>query len=577
MPASQFPVLQIWGCFDDCEQDWTDKNNESLEILWTELANRCVCADTAAGTITNTTGAITNPTPGTAIVDATGCLCVYTGPNKGWLCNPPVCGRQVFDKDTLTGYIWDGTQWKISSVCETVQSQTVAQKEPSTYPTGTNAYNTTATPWVEFQTINGVWIETGRTFDPATCKITQCLVTAEIKDKLVFKEGTPSAADPLKPEPSGAVDADEICLSMLGGKLFKELPDGTLSYVVCQEDLPFPCAIDDAAAEALWLTKCFPKQDGLYYFNSVTQSIKVCKDGLWIEIKGEDNCCPIDGAAGAVGAVGDLVYWDTTTSAWALADGSAQTPNDGSTTASHMIVEIDTAQDLWKIQSTGPVEGLSGLTPGCYYWLDPATPGGYTDVRPTGLNEIEQNAFVAITATKAELLLNIPPCIVSDSTINSINECFIAYQTQPQGTVSGTLPAGVWTTRVFNTVQAGASFASLAAGQITLLGGCCYTIKTEVEHWRADHSVVRLFDVTNGTVIQQGPTTYSSVVSGTSDQSTGYVCAEYCVSADTVIEVQHISSSNGGSTFGQGRPGLAGLGLSEQSYGKIEIAKKRSF
>lgn len=533
MPASQFDVLKLWGCFDNCEEDWTEKFNESMEILWTELTGKCVCGDEANNTVTNTEANFPNPVPGTAIVDANGCLTVYSGPIKGWLTNPPVCGREIFDTKTKTSYKWDDSAWKITSTCETVLSTTVAQKAPSVYPTGTNSYNTTSTPWVEFQTIDGVWIETGRVFDPATCKITQCLAKAEVKDGLLLKAQLedPAAAGKIT-APATLPTGDDICLSFGVGKMWKVFPDGSLKYVACQNDLPILCAADDAAAEALWLAKCFIKQDGIFYFNTTTNRLKICKGGVWLDSHKDLDC-----SSAFVGAAEDGF--------------------------------------LSKLNSEGKldncfIDGYPQAASNAAYEAKIGTPtGGERYYNTTDGRVYVYDAIAGLWRDEAE---------------PQPEECFIMNYTNTGGLIAPG-PVNVWNTYPLNTVVTtpvvGGWATGLPASQFKLTGiNCCYMLDYKMYGFRMGLFIMRLFDITNNIVV---PNSYSDpgVSSGsntgdpadTADHPSG--CAEVCITAETVYEIQYIRNSS--FTSNAIAPSTASLPGVPIVPGTLKVNKKRSF
>ena len=222
--SSELPGLGITSCYTEGECDWTDKINDSFNKIAVEHFN-CVTA-TDASTITNTAASFTNPQPGDAYVDAAGCLVVYMGPDKGWLTNPPLCGRRVYDHVNKITYVWDNGSWKVTSLCLTVESNTIVAKGPSAYPAGTLAYNTSTNPAEEFVTINGVWIPTSRAYDSTTCEFLYTLKADVVADDVDYCV----QADPaLTATPA----TGKLSIFAHNGTLYKKDDTGAVDFFVC--------------------------------------------------------------------------------------------------------------------------------------------------------------------------------------------------------------------------------------------------------------------------------------------------------------------------------------------------------
>jgi len=420
MSGVDLPGFGIKSCWPLGDCDYKDDMDKNLEVI-NALLNGCVCTAEDGVICLDTPPA--NPVPGTGWIDkATNCYVFYNGAEKGNTEVPAFCGMRLYDKTNCRWITYTGSEWKIQDKFDAFTSDTITNKSASECADNTIGYNKNTDPnnpnafWDEFITIDGKWISTGRQFDPVKCKIVY-------------------------------------------------------------NDTLLVCADTNADAEAEWLTRCYSKTDGLYYFNNLDKSLRICKDGLWIEFIGQDNCCPIDDATLAPGPVGSLVYWDATAGAWTLADGSAPTPPalpSDAATATHVVTEIDTVNNLFKIQSMGPVDIFSGLVPGTTYYLDPAAPGGYTATQPSNYGEVKQKAFLAISATKGQLLLDSDPCIVHGK-----DDCFIYRFENDTGASVPSGPVNVWITYPLNVVRTTAPWAQdEGASQFTLKGGCCYSIQT---------------------------------------------------------------------------------------------------
>lgn len=156
-------------------------------------------------------------------------------------------------------------------------------------------------------------------------------------------------------------------------------------------------------------------------------------------------------------------------------------------------------------------------------------------------------------------------------------DCFTAYQLNS----SGGLIDDVWVTRVFNEIDNPAPFASINAGQFTLTApgnGCCYKIKANAQSLKTGRALLRIFDLTAGQTIQEGVVGYSGPAElspGNTHQADLEVCAEVCITQNTVFEIQHIVDNDSGSPQAQGLGVGSMTQVSDFRTAKLEVYKVR--
>ncbi len=92
--------------------------------------------------------------------------------------------------------------------------------------------------------------------------------------------------------------------------------------------------------------------------------------------------------------VGQALYFDG--AVWQLA-----TANSTSTLGTHIVYEVTDASTFLAVQS-GFIEGLSGLTPGCYYFVSGSAPGVLVDTDPSIANSLfySNPIMLAVSATE---------------------------------------------------------------------------------------------------------------------------------------------------------------------------------
>lgn len=509
----------------DCEYKPDVDNNF---IIINALLHACVCTDPDTGAI-GLTAPPANPVPGTAYIDsATGCYHFWNGAEKGWTTVSPFCGFKVYDKTGKREYLYDGTAWTKTDAQDTFISSTLAAKAISECPDGTLGLNDSTDPNVEYITVGGVWVPTGRVYSPTTCTFTYLLSKAQVEDCVLFCDADPDGADPLKPAAQPAVPTGKLGLSSFGGRYWKQTPAGDIKYILCQDDRLLPCFADEASAEAYFITQCLPKgTEGLFYYDTTSKSLKICKGGVWVAIT--PDCAD--------------AFLDNTQAGF-----------------------------LAKLNADGKLDNC------------------FTDGYPEAQDTLDYETKIG-TPTGGERFYNTSTgrVLVYDAVLGSWRdeaevepaECFIAIDQKPFGTNGGTIPSITWTTRDLNTVTATASWAALAADRVVLQGGCCYKINASSPAFRANRHQIRLFDAVSGLVIAEGTSEYANnVASGSSPytQTRSFACVEYCVPAGTTaaIEIQHFVRIGLAGTGAGVAMDATGAGVGNQNYSKIEVSKKRT-
>lgn len=118
------------------------------------------------------------------------------------------------------------------------------------------------------------------------------------------------------------------------------------------------------------------------------------------------------------------------------------------------------------------------------------------------------------------------------------------------GLQGGSIAANTWTTRPLNTVlqnDNGADVA-LSSNQITLTAGR-YIIELVSNAYDVDGTVSRLQNITDGTTIESGITTYAN--SSANNDTRTFIDADFTLAGTKVLEVQHYSrTANAVSAFG---------------------------
>lgn len=492
---SQLPGLALWSCYNGTECGDIEEYNFNINTIAAEHFT-CVTA-TDAATITNDASAFTSPQPGDAYVDAAGCKCVYLGPDKGWVCNPPLCGRIVFDPATNASYIWDGAAWKQLTVCETVTSNTIVAKGPSVYPSGTLGYNDTTSPYVEFITINGVWVETGRFFDPATCDYFECE-----DGNSIFFSAQPASADPNKPEPVNGIPTDKYSIYGYGDSLWTQSATGDPVKLLGTGDQLVPCYADGTLAEAGFDAICLPKQDGLLYFDTTLEALRICKGGVWVDAVKQPEC--VD------------AFLDNT-QAGLLTKLNADGKLDPNFICQYPC--YDTIQDFEAAYPGSPVGGQRFYN------------------KLTGRVEV-YDAIAGVWRDEAEA--QAPQCLMKKHIL-----------TAPAGTNGPGEPSGpdyTFTTAPFNTTvyQTGTFIQDLGADQYLLKGDpsgeCCYEITMEHSVYFVGWSQSALVDVATGNQLATSINSFSNNLSNPprGDISSSCLSHIFCPLVDTVVELQVI-------------------------------------
>jgi hypothetical protein len=99
-------------------------------------------------------------------------------------------------------------------------------------------------------------------------------------------------------------------------------------------------------------------------------------------------------------SVGQWLYFNGTS--WALAQANAFDTSE----VEGMVASVISANQF-TMSATGPVTGLSGLTPGTVYFLSDTTPGLMTDTKPTVSTSVAKPLFVATSATAGVVKIEI--------------------------------------------------------------------------------------------------------------------------------------------------------------------------
>jgi hypothetical protein len=114
-------------------------------------------------------------------------------------------------------------------------------------------------------------------------------------------------------------------------------------------------------------------------------------------------------------AVGDVLRLSGATYVKAQADSVANAEVVG-------VVSATSGSDDFTIQVGGRLEGLSTLTAGEDYYLDPATAGAVTTTKPTAIGDIIKPIYIADTTTSAVLTPYVGVEITADSTIAAASQ-----------------------------------------------------------------------------------------------------------------------------------------------------------
>ena len=161
----------------------------------------------------------------------------------------------------------------------------------------------------------------------------------------------------------------------------------------------------------------------------------------------------------------------------------------------------------------------------------------------------------AITSAKQDVLAN------------PFGKQFLHVQDQKSAAEGGTFNSGDWRTRTLNTILTNEiTGASLSSNQITLPSGTYY-IHAFAPGYRVDRHQLRLFNLTDSSVVFYGSAEYNLAASLVSTRSS--IFGRFTIAAQKVFEIQHRAETTQ-NTFGFGVSPDSGFGQNGR-YAEAQI------
>lgn len=112
---------------------------------------------------------------------------------------------------------------------------------------------------------------------------------------------------------------------------------------------------------------------------------------------------------------------------------------------------------------------------------------------------------------------------------------------QTAGTAAGTFTSGAWQTRLLNVeVVDISSLASLSSNQVTLEAGT-WIVRASAPAYQVDQHKVRLYNVTDAAVIEEG--TVQSAGSGVGSDNRSFVTACFTLASAKTVRLEHRCAS----------------------------------
>lgn len=144
---------------------------------------------------------------------------------------------------------------------------------------------------------------------------------------------------------------------------------------------------------------------------------------------------------------------------------------------------------------------------------------------------------------------------------------------QASGTQGGTFTSGAWQTRVLNTeVSDTAGIASLSSNRVTLAAGT-YRFFARAPVGAVESNRLRLYNITDSSVVATGSTGYCGGYSGTLDSyQDAMVRGIFTIASAKAFELQHYCKVTR-ATDGFGVAGGASAGSVVEVYAEIEFWK----
>lgn len=289
-------------------------------------------------------------------------------------------------------------------------------------------------------------------------------------------------------------------------------------------------------------------------------------------------------------AVQDVVRFNGTDYVKAKADSGVDAEVVG-------IVSAVADANNFTLQVGGRVTGLSGLSAGAVYFLDPSTAGALTTTEPSTLTQVSKPILIALSTTSG-LLFNFRGEVLAEAGVGPTGTTGSTGPTGPTGagstgptgptgsagatgptgptgtgatgptgptgadgsgsgyigyvrledqktvnTASGTFTTGSYRTRTLNTeVTDTNNDCSLSSNQITLAAGTYDCLITCPAVFVSNHKA-RLYNTTDAATVLVGTSAYAPLVSGSDgSQTDSIIRGRFTISASKALEVQHACS-----------------------------------
>ncbi len=164
--------------------------------------------------------------------------------------------------------------------------------------------------------------------------------------------------------------------------------------------------------------------------------------------------------------------------------------------------------------------------------------------------QLNQLSTASVTATPSTLVLR-----DSNGGVAAAPATWIFVDEEPSGTLGGGASAGAWQARALNTMQFTSGAAcTLTGGQFTLQPGSSYTIRASAPAYGVTRHKIRLYNVTDSVVVQNGSSEYATNLVQTRSVLTArvqpasakvYRIEHYCQSANFNYDLGQASSISG--------------------------------